>query len=474
MNAQVRRQIAASVWSPVANDVELSDQQMIDLTAREAYRYFTDEGLHAGGLVRDSARPGSPCSVAAAGFAAAAHVAAEIMGIVDRQTALRLCLEIARTFAALPTQTTVAEASDAAGHRGLFFHFIEADGERRGKRAWKSELSTIDTALLVAGLLTAAAHFDRDDEDEQALRDACNKVCDAVDWTFCLRPDGLLSHGWRPEAIKRSRAHHGRDGFIVHGWDGYDEGLLLYLLALGSPTHAIKPESYNAWCSTYARDWKTVEGIEHLHCPPLFTHQFPHSFADLGGVRDAFCRDRGLDYNENARRGTLAQIEYAKRNPLGFPGYGGFTWGLSASNGPGIDHKRQLGRNGEKMRFYPYVERGLSPPDGVVDDGTLAPWAAAASLPFAPNEVVQAIRGHRAATLCRPDWEGFMGSYNLAYIDENCPHGWVDEYDLAIEQAPIVMMAANHVHDGIWQATRKCGVFQRGLRAADFRGGWLD
>ncbi len=216
-----------------------------------------------------------------------------------------------------------------------------------------------------------------------------------------------------------------------------------------------------------------MEGIEHLHCPPLFTHQFPHAFLDFRGVSDAFMRGRGIDYFENARRATLAHIAYAERNPAGHPGYSKNTWGLSASNGPGIDHKRLLTRGGRKIRFYGYVERGLGPPDGVADDGTLAPWAVAASLPFLPDEVVAGMEAHRGVMLCRPDWHGFMGSYNLAYIEPTCPYGWVDEFDLAIEQAPIVMMAANHLCDGVWQVTRGMPELRDGLLRCGMSGGWL-
>jgi hypothetical protein len=224
---------------------------------------------------------------------------------------------------------------------------------------------------------------------------------------------------------------------------------------------------------TYDRDWRTIYDIEHLHCPPLFAHQFPHSFFDLRGVADEFLRDRGLDWHENARRATLCHVAHGVRNPNGHPGYGPTTWGVSASNGPGIDHKKHLTRFGRKLRFFGYIERGLQPPTGVVDDATLAPWAVAASLPFAPEEVVAGIRGHREVVLCRPGWHGFMGSYNLAYLDEDCPHGWADEYDLAIEQAPIVMMIANHLYDGVWQAMRRVPELADGLRLSGMDGGWL-
>ena len=445
------------------------DDALIRLTAREALGYFLPADVHNGGLVRDSARPGSPCSVGSAGFAVAAYVAAESLGLMGRDESRGRCLEVARTFAALPQ----GPGPDDAGHRGYFYHFLDADGPRRGRRAWRCELSSIDTALLVAGLLVAAGHFDRDDEAEAEVRRLCTFIYERVDWPWLLRDSGRLGHGWRPEAARRPRRGHGRDGFILHEWDGYNEALLLYVLALGSPTRPVPPESYDAWAATYPRDWRAVYGVEHLHCPPLFAHQFPPAFLDLRGVADGFLRDRGTDYFENGRRATLAQIEYARQNPAGFEGYTAVTWGLSASNGPGLLHASQIRRDGRRLRFLGYNERGLPPPAGVPDDGTLAPWAAAASLPFLPEATLDAVRAHRDVVLCRPGWSGFMGSYNLTYQDDDCPHGWADEHDLGIEQGPIVMMAANHLNDAVWSATRRLACVRDGLRRAGMRGGWL-
>ncbi len=192
-------------------------------------RYFNDPELHNGGLVRDSARPGAPCSSAAAGFACGAWVSAERLDLCTRPVALRHCLEVARAFAELPVDVPASDSATSSGYKGFFYHFLHADGPHRGRRTWKSEASTIDTALLLAGLLVARGHFDRDDEDEVELRRLTDQLVAAVDWRAFIRPSGRFSHGWRPEPLKRATAQHGRDGFIVHEWDGYSEGLLLYL-----------------------------------------------------------------------------------------------------------------------------------------------------------------------------------------------------------------------------------------------------
>ena len=446
-------------------DVSAQDRELILETAREAMGYFGPE-MHNGGLVRDSAAPGSPCSVAAAGFAAAAYCAADSLGIMTRDEARYRCLGVARTFRDLPLTPSYA------GHRGFYYHFLLPGGPDRGRRAWRSELSTIDTALLVAGLLTAAAHFDGDEADEAEIRDAAKAVYERVDWPWMIRRGGRLCHGWRPEKVGRPDKHHGDDGFLRYDWTGYSEGLILYLLALGSPTRPVPPESYAAWLDGCREDWKTVYGVEYLHGPPLFVHQFPHAFCDLQGVRDDLCRERDFDYFDNAARAVAVQRAYADDNPHGFAGYGGDLWGISASNGPGTLHAKQVGVGGRVRRFGGYQERGVPPPGRVLDDGTLAPWAVAASWPFAPDAVSAGVRAHRETMLCRPGWTGFMGSYNVTYVADDCPHGWVDEHDLAIEQAPIVMMAANLLDGDGWRRSR--GIYATGLRRAGFAGGWLD
>ena len=456
---------------------ELPDvEALLRLTAREALGYFINDiagpdrvpDTHANGLVLDAARPGSPCSIAAAGFAATTYAAAHSLGLLDRRLAARRTRDIVDAFSA------IKQAKSGAGVHGYYYHFLETSEKQRGKRAWRCELSSIDTALLVAGLLVAAAYFDEEAEDEAAIRDGATAIYERVEWPFLLRPNGAIGHGWYPPRKGFTRSNCTEDGYIRWDWRGYNEGLLLYLLALGSPTHPVPAESYDAWCSTYAESWRELYGIEYLHSPPLFVHQFPQAFIDFRGIRDAFNRERDFDYFEQARRATMIQIEYAKQNPRDHNGYSKLTWGISASNGPGNLHRKQLDRDGKRRHYFAYRERGVAPPESVIDDGTLAPWAAAASLPFAPDEVVAGIKAHRDVMLCRADWTGFMGSYNLNYVSDSCPHGWVDEHDLAIEQAPIVIMIANHLNGAIWSATQKSPAFVRGLQRAGFTGGWLD
>ena len=441
------------------------DDDLIRLTAKEAMHFFLDDDVFNDGLIADSARPGSPCSVAAVGFSLAVDVAACDLGLMTRDAARDRTLRTVRRLIAIPH----GDDPEAGGMRGYFYHFLDL----AGTRTWECEISSIDTALLMAGLLVAAGYFDDEEGDaEREIRETATRLYEAVEWPWLLRDDKRLSHGWRPEAVNRRRKHHDRDGFITATWDGYNEGLLLQILALGSPTSPIGRENYDAWCAGY--DFREVHGQRYFHCPPLFVHQFPQGFVDFRGLRDGPCRARDLDYFENSRRATLAQVAYAAENPKGFAGYGRHLWGLSASNGPGNLQKKQLQRDGKVYKFKSYAERGVPPPHGETDDGTLAPWAAAAALPYLPDESIAAIRAHRAVALRREGWSGFLGSYNLTYVSKTCPHGWYDEYDLAIEQGPIVIAAANHLKGTIWNVVRRSGPIRRGLERAGFSGGWLE
>ena len=218
-------------------------------------------------------------------------------------------------------------------------------------------------------------------------------------------------------------------------WEGYDEALLLYTLGLGSPTHPLPSSSYAAWASTYA--WVQSYGYEYLHAGPLFTHQLSHIWIDFRNIQDAYMRDKGIDYFENSRRATYVQQQYAMHNPFKFSGYDKCCWGITASDGPG---PCTVEVNGVKRRFFNYIARGV--PYGP-DDGTVAPWAVVASLPFAPEIVLPALEycihhvkltaGHRY---------GFKATFNPTYPEKSGnPHGWVSKWHFGINQGP------NRPHD---------------------------
>ena len=202
---------------------------------------------------------------------------------------------------------------------------------KTGRRVWNCELSTVDTAILLAGMLAAGAYFGEDDESELEIRRLADALYRRADWRWARNGGATVTHGWRPEK-----------GFLRYRWQGYDEALILYVLGLGSPTYPIPPESYAAWLSTYK--WKKIYGRELVYAGPLFIHQFSHIWIDFRGIRDAFMRNRSSDYFENSRQATYLQRDYAIRNPKGFSGYGENCWGITASDGPGPGKTSDDGR----------------------------------------------------------------------------------------------------------------------------------
>ncbi len=177
-------------------------------------------------------------------------------------------------------------------------------------------------------------------------------------------------------------------------------------------------------------------------------------------------RTRRIDYFENSRRATLVQQCYAMRNPKGFEGYGESCWGITAGEGPGPAIRRV---SGVTRRFFDYRARGV--PYGP-DDGTLAPWAAIASLPFAPEIVVPTIRPLQRAHADVMSAYGFLGSFNPTFPTRN-GRGWIAERHLGLNEGPIVLMIENHRTGLLWGLTKRCPYLVRGLRRAGFRGGWL-
>ncbi|MDZ4064759.1 MAG: glucoamylase family protein, partial [Coriobacteriia bacterium] len=321
---------------------------------RDTFGYFVTEANSENGLVRDTTRPGSHSSIAAVGLGLAAYTVGAKCGYLSRAEAAKRVLTTLRFFRDAPH----GPERDATGYKGFYYHFLKMDS---GRRAWKSELSTIDTTFLIAGVLSCATFFDCDTARERAIRDIAEGLYRRVDWDWARNGSNAVTHGWKPET-----------GFLRFHWTGYNEALMLYVLGLGSPAYPLPKSSYDAWLSTYL--WKKLYGHEFVYGGPLFVHQLSHAWVDFRGIQDAYMRERGIDYFENSRRATYIQRGYAIRNPRGFKDYGEDIWGITASEGPGPATLRVDGR---ERRFLDYSARGV--PWGT-DDGTIAPWAAIASL----------------------------------------------------------------------------------------------
>lgn len=426
----------------------MDDEELARLQ-RATFEYFLGEANPANGLVRDNTRKDAPCSIAAVGLALAAYTVGAERGFIARHKAVERTLTTLRFFRDSPH----GPEPDATGYRGFYYHFLDLT---TGRRAWRSELSTIDTTFLLAGALLAAAYFDRDTDDERELRGIAEALYHRADWRWAMNGGLAVSHGWKPES-----------GFLRYRWQGYSEATLLYVLGLGSPTHPLPPESFAAW--TEGHRWKTLYGIEFLYAGPLFIHQLSHVWIDFRGIRDDFMREHGSDYFENSRRATLVQQRYATGNPKGLTGYGPLCWGITASDGPG-PATRKLG--GVERRFYDYRARGV--PFGL-DDGTIAPWAVVASLPFAPEIVLPTLRDFNESYPELISEYGFKCSFNPTFGDgTGSGHAWISNGYYGLDQGPIVLMIENYRSGLPWRLTRRCAPIVRGLRRAGFTGGWLD
>jgi hypothetical protein len=400
------------------------------------------------GLVRDKTEPSAPASIAAIGMALATIPVIVERGVIIREFAAKITRRRLRYLMDCPQ----GPEPDSSGYKGFFYHFLDIE---TGRRVWQCELSTIDSAFLFAGALTVAAYFDGDTVEEAEIRQLANALYERADWNWACDGGPSLTHGWHPET-----------GFIPHRWHGYDEGLLLYILGLGSPTHPLEPASYAAYTATY--DWKNIYGRDVLYSGPLFTHQLSHMWVDFRGIRDAFMRQHDSDYFENSRQATFIQQEYAIRNPKNFVGYGQYCWGFTASDGPGWG-KRTI--DGVDREFFDYIARGA--PFGP-DDGTVSPWVVVASLPFAPEIVVPTVRNFARMNLGMTRLYGFKPSFNQTYAMENSQAGsWVSPYHFGIDQGPVVLMIENYRSGLLWNIMRRSPPIKAGLQRAGFSGGWL-
>jgi hypothetical protein len=420
------------------------------LLQHKSFSYFLHESNQHNGLILDKSAPGWPASIAATGLALSCYPVAIERGLISRAGAVERTLAALRFFWNSPQ----GPEPDATGYKGLYYHFLDM---KTGRRTWHCELSTVDTAFLLAGALAAAQYFSGDTPAHVEIRELADALYRRADWAWAQNGGETLTHGWRPET-----------GFITFRWEGYDEALLLYALALGSPTHALTPSSYRAWLETY--QWDNSYGYDFVYAGPLFTHQLSHCWIDFRGIQDDFMRGKGIDYFENSRRATYAQREYAIDNPLGFKGYGPHCWGITASDGPG---PATMTVGGVERQFHDYIGRGA--PYGP-DDGTVAPWGVVASLPFAPDIVLPAIDYYvNELKLTQSNLYGFKATYNPTYsTPDTVPWGWVSPFHFGINQGPIVLMIENHRTGMLWELMRGCPYIKTGLFKAGFKGGWLD
>ncbi len=420
----------------------------LDTLEQRTFHYFWDLA-NTNGLVPDRAPSPSFSSIAAVGFGLTAYPIGVERGYVTRDQARQRVLTTLRFF-----WTT------AQGYKGFFYHFLDMT---TGARYQTVELSTIDTALLLAGVLACQSYFDGADTSEVAIRAVADSIYARTDWQWAANHPPAIALGWTPE-----------HGFIPYDWRGYNEAMLVYILALGSPSHPADPAAWTAWTSTY--QWGTFASQTYLGFAPLFGHQYSHVWIDFRGIADPYMRAHASDYFENSRRATYAQQAYATANPAAWIGYGANQWGLTASDGP-ADVTLTLG--GRQRQFHTYWARGASFTE-TPDDGTIAPAAAGGSVPFAPEIAIPALRAmreHYGANLFST--YGFLDAFNPTFTGTpSMGHvqlgvGWFDTDYLGIDQGPIILMVENYRTGLVWRLMRGNPYIVSGLCRAGFTNGWL-
>ena len=428
---------------------------------KRTFNFFWDTAEPDTGLVPDRWPKPPFASIAAIGFALNAYAIGAERGWITRAQARARVLTTLKFLYNLPQGP---ESASTGGYQGFFYHFLNFGS---GLRYGNSELSTVDTALFMAGVLFVQGYFDGDDAEEKELRKVADDLYRRVNWPWSIEHVPDIRMAWSPELQ-----------FEIHDWRGYNEGMIVYVLALGSPTHPAAAGTWDSFTSNYYRHWGTLEGFTHLTFGPMFGHQYSAVWIDYRGITDEFMWPQGIDYFENSRRAVLAQRAYAIRNPLDWLGYGPNIWGITASDGPA---DLQLRYRGELRQFRSYSARGVSRVESF-DDGTIAPTAAIASLPFAPEIVVPAAHEmHKKYGQYIYGKYGFVDAFNPSFdYDVPLRHGrrirgvgWVASDYLGVDQGPIIAMIENHRSELIWTVMKRNEYIRRGLKRAGFEGGWL-
>lgn len=444
---------SASTPSATPTAASRADTILIDDLERRTFQWFWDAGDPKTGLVPDRYPSGQTfSSVASIGFGLTAYGIGVTRGYITREQAIDRTLVTLRYLMRSPQNDS---EDDAAGYNGLYYHFLNRETGKRFNR--DIELSSIDTALLMQGILFSQSFYDRNTPREHEIRDLADQLYRRVNWQWITRPDNRLSMGWSPE-------HQ----FIPSYWEGYSEGMMAYILGLGSPSHPLAPASWQAWLATNDRRWGDYYGQTFLNFAPLFGHQYSHAWIDFRGVQDAWAREKRIDYFENSRRAVYAQQAYAIANPGKWHDYGPTMWGLTACDGPG-DTTQSI--DGQGRHFLSYSARGAGR-DYTQDDGTVAPTAAAGSIAFAPEIVLPTLQNMKARY-----GEHIYGRYG--FVDAFNPSFrtgqsfWSDNEYLGIDQGPILLMIENWRSGLVWNVMKRNPYIRTGMERAGFEGGWL-
>ena len=406
-----------------------NDDAFMDYVQQANFDYFWYAANPANGLVPDKSAAGSACSIAAVGFGLTAIGIAIDHGWITRDQGSARVLTTLNTFWNGPQGTN---ASGEIGYNGWFYHFLDMYS---ATRVGSTELSSIDTALLLGGVLYAKQYFNGTNATETSIQTLASAIFNRVNWAW-MAPDipgtNGVRMGWLPGT-----------GFNGYGdWVGYDEGMLIYLLGIGATSNSLPASCWNYWTSGYK--WATYYGYSFVTFPPLFGHEYSHCWVDFRHVGDTYMNIENSTYFENSHRAALAQQAYCIANPGGFAGYSSLIWGLTASDDP----------------YVGYEAHGAPPAEN--DNGTLAFTAAGGAWAFAPEIALPTMKNFYTGGRTH-FWTqyGFIDAFNLSAA-------WYDNQELGIDQGPIVIMAENYRNQNVWRLFMQNAEIQRGLQQAGF------
>lgn len=409
-----------------------SDDAFMDFMEEANFDYFWYTANPANGLIPDRSADGAPggsaCSISAVGFGLTAIGIGIDHGWITRDQGAARVLTTLTTFWNGPQGTN---ATGEIGYNGWFYHYLDMNA---ATRSGSSELSSIDTALLLAGILSARQYFNGTNATETSIQALASGIFNRVNWLW-FAPDIPATNGVRMGWLPGS-------GFSTFGdWIGYDEGMVIYLLGMGASSNALPASCWNYWTSGYA--WATYYDESFVTFPPLFGHEYSHCWIDFRHIGDAYINAKNSTYFENSHRAALAQQAYCIADPLGWRGYSADIWGLTASDDPSG-----------------YEAHGAPP--GLNDDGTIAPTAAGGAMAFAPEialPTLEYLYSQGRAKL----WTayGFIDAFNLNA-------NWYDTDELGIDQGPIVIMTENYRNQNVWRLFMQNPEIQKGLQQAGF------
>jgi hypothetical protein len=417
--------VVSAVPAPFA-----SDDAFLDYLQEANFDYFWYLANPANGLVPDRTAVGSVCSIAAVGFGLTAIGIGIDHGWISRTQGAARVTTTLNTFLQGPQGTNT---SGIIGYNGWFYHFLDMG---TALRAPNSELSSIDTALLLAGILYAKQYFNDTNATETSIRTMADAIFNRVNWNFMSRGTEAVSTGWLPTT-----------GFSGYGfWQGYDEGMIIYLLGLGTATNPLPALGWSYWTSGYT--WATNYGEAYIPFPPLFGHEYSHCWVDFRHIADVYMNSHSSTYFENSHRAALAQQAYCIADPLGWVGYSSLVWGLTASDDP------------PPPAPHGYTAHGAPPAQN--DDGTITPTAAGGAISFASEIALPTLKYFYSQFRLHIWTEyGFRDAFNFSVQ-------WYDTDELGIDQGPIVIMIENYRTQRVWQLFQQNPEIQRGVQRAGF------